>query len=924
MLEEIIRNIERELDFTEFQYLAKTAESIEEEKGHILYIPTNKPIPFNKKVLNNILINNKNVLSLPIATNMKELRKNIYRAIEYIVEKKGKKSVVFFCISSIIDSYHTVPGSGFIEFKEVKIQDRTKTLINIFENLTNTSAKSYNFSNLSDYIFRIYLSLTVGEDTPSRYVDIISNNDNNYIYIPYKKLKIVPEKLKNFYLGTIGISENQLFYEYDENVKKNLFAISFKNKYGFLKLKYQKEFLERLENTDEDMQKIFRTLAIEKAIQGRLFDLTLNDVVIRPLDRQYVESIQKSYRKLFQHNKKINLQDPTESIKKILQHFCLLFSDIPESELDQYLSKARNQFTQDKIHISDYNMEQVIKTTSRLDNFLKLLTQISIIKSFSLINRLMEKEKWKDIFIVFLKQKDGIEKSEFLDNKNFIALNEARIVVEQEKKMTEKARRIKDMEPSLSTLPLFLEKWCSFILDDSKIEKSSILRSVFVNKYDDYTSEMVKNYNEGKFKKEYLHLTDLLKPTEEDKLRVFIIIDGFGYTDYQIIRQKGLLKTTPSKIDIMFSNIPSYTPSAVASILTGLTPEESGIYHWKNKLKEKIFNLKKFYLKNEDFEFIDMKTDYHYELAQRPIYNNSGLTIFAKKICKNVRLNNNFNISKKSGKVLELVRGNIVHVVDKWLDERERILYDPEKPTEAKEALESDLVIYVEDFDKYLHTELSIEEFDNYYISLSKFINYITDSILSLAEENKEESLEVIIGADHGKLTRREKKIIEEEMKYEFDPSVLKNNVELEEVYIVNFDEATFTEREGKMEICMASESREKLASKIRNLLKEKVEIPDEDILEIIDKKPFILSSQKFLFGWYKDSRKFNKQTLKEIPGLDIYTPKISKIFNEPDIGILSRYDSKHTPNYAHGCHGGTSISEMVTLRMIFRDDLNE
>jgi len=919
MLREIKEQIEDEFDFALFNNLEKTATSIEKNQGKILFIPINKPIPFAKKILNNIVGDKKRIRVLPTPETKKDFQNNIYSGIEFLLKYNGKASVVFFCSSKLSDKYNSIPGSGFIDFKKLKLEDPTRTLTNIIENLMNKEIIVHPPNNLGNFVISLYLSFIIGEYISPKYVHKTPKKGDEDLYIPFAKLESVPKSLKSYYLKAIDISDTNLFENFDNQTKKNIFSVKFKQKYGFLDLHYERKFLEKINDMDNKIVNLFCSLAIEKALKGRLFTETINDISSEKLDKSDIKSLQSSYNNLSENEQKINLQDPRNAAEFFLENFALLAHNLDDQQLDRYLSKARNQFSKDTIKIMDYNAERSHTTLSRVDQFLKLLLQIIVMKNSMIVNQLMDKEKWVDIFVDFLRKKEEIGAPKLLNYKHITSLNEARKKIEYEKEMSEEAERIKKYDNSLSSLSSFMEDWCSFILNSDEKERKDQLTTIFVEKYDKYCSKVVEEYDNIKENKDFLHISDLLKPEDTEKIRIFIIIDGLGYMDYLIMREYDLLDVKPDEIKLVFSNIPSYTPSAMFTILTGICPKESGIYHWLTKNRDEIFHLKKYNYSIKDFNFIDHSSDYDYHLLQKPSLHNSGITLLSKKVCQSrIRLQN-LNINPEKN-ILESVRTEVVEKIKKLLREREEILNDPNKPEEAKKAQKSDFVVYIENFDSYLHSDLSIEEFKNYYFSLSKFLNLMVKKIKSIMNEYSEKNIELTIAADHGKITRREKRIIEKEKKSSFTSDMLTDIVDVKEVYVANFDKADFINKDGIYYVGMISEEQDKVISNVENLIEQDIEIPENKILDIVEKRPFLLSSQKFLFGWTEDI----PMNLKEIEGIDSYSPKISNfstIFDPPDIGILSRYASKSVSQKAHGFHGGTSISEMTTVKMIFKGE---
>jgi hypothetical protein len=112
------QSLEDTFDFTAFQRLSETRDAITEETGKILYVPTDIPVPFDKRALSAIVdCDDVRVLSMP--ADAWEFQETIYTGIDYLVDNDGDATVVFFCPRYLVDSYHDIPGSEFVHFERV-------------------------------------------------------------------------------------------------------------------------------------------------------------------------------------------------------------------------------------------------------------------------------------------------------------------------------------------------------------------------------------------------------------------------------------------------------------------------------------------------------------------------------------------------------------------------------------------------------------------------------------------------------------------------------------------------------------------------------------------------------------------------------------------------------------------------------------
>jgi hypothetical protein len=81
MKEDIEQHLEDSFDFTSFERLTATSEAITSSTGKLCYVPTDIPIPFDKRVLSAI-VDSDEVRVLPMPVNGRDFREMLYSGIE--------------------------------------------------------------------------------------------------------------------------------------------------------------------------------------------------------------------------------------------------------------------------------------------------------------------------------------------------------------------------------------------------------------------------------------------------------------------------------------------------------------------------------------------------------------------------------------------------------------------------------------------------------------------------------------------------------------------------------------------------------------------------------------------------------------------------------------------------------------------------
>lgn len=919
MKTDLEHHLENSFDFTSFGRLTTTGEAITNSKGKLLYVPTDFPIPFDKRVLSAI-VGSDDVRVLPMPVDDQEFRKTIYTGIDYLLNQDGDATVVFFCPRSLIDTYQDIPGSDFVHLERVQLEDPTRTIREAFERGAGTEPRPSTIDDLAEFTLRVFTAAATGSELAPTQIQTSTNDRLDDFYIPYGNLTTVPTPVRDFFLDTIGLSNPDLFDRLDTNAQQNIYITRLLDQYGsrFAANEPKHDVAAAIQRLDPDIRHLFRRLVVKWLAQRRLFDATLLELADIDLDRTVIDTIQADYQLITDDGSTLNIQQPAAAAETLTQHFGILFRDIDHDDFTALVNTARDQLSSDSQQIDDYSADSAVQTVEKVDTVFTLFAEVALIKHPRFVNRSFPENRWTSILQQFVRVAFDNDRDHLLNYRYLTVLNQAQKQERREREYEDQAAEIRDLDVSLDTLPTFLEQWTSFLAETRRSDDiSPLLRQELIDKYDAYCSEVVAQYRDIVTSNEWLHLSDLLPPSRDhDGVMITVIIDSFGYTDYLLLNQFDFIDFDPDSVDLVFSNIPSYTPSAISTIFTGLPAEQTGIYSWEPRHDDTIYNLKH-RSPETDFDFIDRETANSFHLIQRPQLNESGITRVADQIA-DIRLSSDTTVEADH---LDAVRNGFIDELEATLNERYRILegddFDP--PPEAWDAQKSQLVLYLEDFDQYLHETLAFAEFDNYYRTLGNFLTALLSDIRDTVDSTIDDPVDIQITSDHGKLTRYEMEmVLDEHPEYEFTQQMLTDTVTLDQAYQVNFRQAEFTNRSDNRYITVAADGSDPPVDRVRAMLTEDdaADVSGDELREIIEKVDYLQSGSKFVFGETTDNV---DEAVDQFAGVDSYWPRGDSVFELPNIGLVSRYDIKNRSGHDHGYHGGTSLSEMAALRLTFQ-----
>lgn len=909
--------LEDEFDFSIFGRFQATRNEILANQGKILYVPTTIPVPLDKQVLNS-LVDSDQVRILSMPRDSIEFEESVYTGIEYLVEERGEATALFFCPRKLVDEFNQIPGSEFITFERIELEDSTRTVRQTFSLATDQNLEPDTVTDLSEFALRVFTAATIGTELDPAHIQTGTSDSLEEFYVSFDRLSEVPNPIRTYFLESLNLSNIDLYDRLPEIAQQNVYISLLLEKYGdqFAEQEAKYDVASSLTYVDEDILQILRRLIVTWQVEGRLFNSKIRDLAPGYEGRDFIDKVQRSYQRVTGTSDRINTQNPETAAETLRDHFGILFSDISQDDLDEVASIARERLSVQSQQVEEFSPQNAVEEVEHVDRLLWLLAEVALVRGSRFVNDALPPERWEEIFQPFVEVAMDNDRDDLLDFRFLTSLNEARKDELRQREVEGQAEEIRELPVRLDTLPTFLDYWCEFIVETRSTGASELLRQELIDTYDSFCDEVVENYEDIVTGQDQAHISDLLAPETDDNVRIFVIIDSFGYTDYRLLKQFNFLEDEPDDMEVIYSNLPSYTPSAMASILSGLPAEETGIYGWQPRRGNEIFNLRRKGYETEDFDFVDQSSNNSFQLIQRPQLNSSGITLFAKTVA-DLRISPGTRVQ---GELLDSVEDAFIEELENVVEERNRVLDNSELPEAAREALKSDIAIYLEDFDQYLHQEMSLAEFENYYRVLGNFVSSMLDRIRSIAQDSIDDPVDVIFASDHGKITRYEMDLIlNERPEYEFNQQMLSNSVELDQAYLVNFRRADFTNRSGRYYLSVADGDTEPPVAQVKLLLDEDEDATEEELLTVIEQVDYTVSGSKFMFGWTDSDLDEAKRELQRLRGVDTYLPDGEGVFDLPDIGILSRYDIKNRSAHDHGYHGGTSISEMAALRLTFK-----
>jgi hypothetical protein len=871
-------------DFSHLQELNRFEEALREGEGEIILIPTKYPIPAGEQMLESLTESFDPVKVFEMPTSARGVRETVYDGMEFLLEHDGGARVVLFCPYTMTNTH--IQGSDLVPYTVLERQLADFTDRQFVYNISNLEYEEDAGSSIDEFL--LGLTLSIGFDTQIDPAPLRRTSNWESLYIPFKSLFEAPAPLRQQYLDDLGIENLDLLDGLPEQSQRRVTEARFAQVYGedawqeepTTKAPVVDRRLYRLTTRNPGCIDLYSTLLVERIVRrSTQYNSELEALSPIDLDRARLEEVQREFERLT-NGESLSAGQPLEDIDVLEPFFGVLLSNLPADERQRFADTARTRFEN---YATQFESMDEDTATSILQNticvFLQGVSEASLIGGEPETIFFDDTELWKGHFVDILESLPRA-RHQFEQYRALTPIGQAldHAIVQQER--SQQRANIESQTVAFEDIDQFLSEWCEFVWTQV-VEKRQIgedidtgddaLASTFATKYDEFSDLIVENYDKIEQDDQFIHLSNLLSPAEHT--RILILVDSFGYTDYRMLQFTDRPSIEPDTVDIGYSNIPSYTPSAMTTFYTGLRPQETGIFARQVKKDQQSILMTRQVVTEADLDFVDSECANAFQLFQSPDYGDSGITMFSDAVCQNLRL-----------------EGIQYEGLDEFPKEFETTLRQEleryQQRPEAREAFESDFVIYIPEFDSFLHDELSISEFDNYYRKLVDFLANIVQRCKSIAEDVLTDRTEIIVTADHGGITREETELLESQSPDEFKNGLLTENVSCYQT-VVNEDN-------------------------------DIIGIYPPDEAEIIttgsnkSASPYLASGAKFVYAWTDDDPSTLLSEFESTPGLDVMRPNQQGIFDTPHIGLVSRYNWKDQNSGAHGFHGGTSASEMV------------
>ncbi|MFC7020410.1 MULTISPECIES: alkaline phosphatase family protein [Haloarcula] len=928
MITDLEDSAEPSLQFDGITNLTETSSKITETVGILYYVPSTHPVPLGRTFLTELADDSVRCLHYP--RTFQEFEETVHSAIDFIAREPGANSAVVICPPAFIDRRDDVVGSSFLEFARLGIEDSNVAQREAYGATVDASLDRHDLS-LAEYLTRLVVAGAVGKTVDTGALQRTQEDVYEDVYIQYDELSDAPEPLAEFFLRVLNLQEKTVFDRLEDNQQRNVFTVQCVDHYGedIPTGTGKRDVLLHLRQLGEEVIVTFRRLALETVI-SRESSRNIEDLAPTTVDRDFIDTLQAAVNEIGGDDIELRYADPSDAGELLASHFGLVFAGADDDEISRRFAAAQDTFGDEAEQLASGELGErpTRDALDRFGRFLQHVTELVMISGGEAVNQELSGEEWIDIAVPYWRAAMELEAEEVVAYPHLTVMNEARGRLLDHLELEEEAAEIQAMEVSLENLPEFLRRWSEFVLESTPTAPSeSDLLTTLVRKYDAFTDLVVSSYPEIVSSNEHPHIADLLEPGSESDVRIFLVIDSFGLIDFEVIQQLDALGRDPADVDVLYSNLPSYTPSAMATLLSGLPASETGIYGWAPRRGDNVYDLHQDY-GSDAFDFIDRTTPHSFELIQSTHLSERGITRVAEQIA-DIRQTTARDLTGSQASLRD-VREELTGELENALRQRIEVYTDPSRPPEAREAMKSDFVLYVSDFDSFLHTALDFSEFSNYYQALGGFIDQIYEDIESAIEnayedaepEFESESISLVVASDHGKITTYEREQIIDSVRsdYRFNTSMLTEALDVDEVFELNCERLEGKTRSNttRVPLGLAGSGRSIPFDEARRYISDDETLSDETIAEAVRVKPYLNSGSKYMYGWTSSVENDTMTRLEQQPGIDVDLPSGEAIFDSPTIGTLSRYAVKGPRATDHGHHGGTSLGELCGVRLEF------
>ena len=737
MYNQVIEDLEG-FRFSLLNKLERFHTEVKPENAEIWYIPAPYPIPRQKEVLEAATdgLGDSYIGNRPLTKS--GLQDEYFSALDYLLKKEGKANAYLFVPPHLLESDFYGRNLHKPRVYDRGIKNSTRKLIS--KEIFDDEDIGREANSLGGFLTALLISAVIEERVSLEQLDTTPDSDNIYVEFSHLEQKQV---LSDYFLHYLEVKPESAYWSLPNDARKRVYDYHCYQAYGLDHTKVVK-WTQGVQALDENERKVFRGVALLYLAtrESDRPDLSLAPIV-PPMNqgRELVEDLKHAFNRLPDTPSEFKVGDLEEVAQYLSDHVGYLFLEPTDGTFtlpDQVL--LEKHFVTPAREISEYVDRYEAKTKGYDDlvdvlcNFFEGILELGLFTSFGTVDEALQssESEFSAILEEVLEKANSRQKSRIRDYDDLAVVREAFYSIEATEREIREAEVVNDLPRRISEVPEFLEKWCDHI---QKENCPDYVNEAYVSAYDEFTDVVVESYSKVVEKEsETKHISQLIG--ESNTPKIVFVIDSFGLTDVQLISD--YLKTHPTQCEPVISNIPSYTPSAMTTIYTGLPPSSTGVYGWKPKLGDERYD---FMRGGEDVcSFVTQSSLFEFDLVLDKQYANSQLTKFCSEISDIETHGITFDGLDGA---IDSFAGTVSDIVD--------------DPTRRKNR---PIVCYLQRFDRMLHAERDKVRFDSYYLDLARFVDGIVTNLREAISGSPAEDADLVFTGDHGSLTRKEKSLI--------------------------------------------------------------------------------------------------------------------------------------------------------------------
>lgn len=863
----------------------KELEAVSED-NYLLLVPYQKylalePIAFSKGLARSIDTPANIEIKTSEPINSKNDLSKLQPVLKDIIDSEGSYRYIIFCNENILGEIESYQGMEFVKdyvSKPVTIKDDAQNIKRFIRDLSGTKA-SKNFkgsiSHLPDLQFYTVLNTLSSESVTFEEISSLESAKGD-IFLPFKSYKKSVKSIKSLYLDFLGIRREDLDIASYTDSRKALYNL----------LNYRK-----FQNTESDQ--------IKECFQFGKFDK------VADCGKPYIEFLQRlSVESVYMRHPYIQIEDSFSS-RSEQQELRNVFERITGSSFSmndmskngkissEYLVEIiAGKNTKNAIDIAFCSSivnrklkKQVENRIGQEDQVKQILANINKVLSVIKISQIIHEDIKEDFVYKLVTKEEFFEPIQIvlkrnIENRNnkavekfskvIHALNQNELIKILDESRTKaalenKERELEELDTDINGLNKFLESWYSEVIRPG----DSPFKATLSKKYLEMNQWLMDQYKEIDMNK----TNDLIEKISGGReVNIVFVVDGFGWMDGLHLENSEKFEHNIVDMDMMFSVIPTLTPCAMPSLVTGYSPGELGILSkdivYGNRQVSMFQNTST--LLEDTFENLEKINKVQYLITES--LENTSIT----KVTECCAELEKISFSKANSE--RQYRQNILDKVEVAL----KNYLNGESDT---------IIVYSSDLEDIIHgpDTLISEEFHNLQ---TKFVNRVISDIDDLREELSIEEIDVIVTGDHGKITLDEKTVIErhQDLVWPGKKSIEKNII----------DELNINRR---LDFKRSSNGTGRFYAEWLSIDKEET------------------NKLKEYTGSLQDSDSYVGDEV-----IDFFGEPLSKL-SPPSLIMMSRYNyDTGSKNPGFSAHGGTSVSEIIVpaVKVNIRGDQNE